>query len=47
MHALPITLLCLSWEGGYATFINQIMCNVELFLISPDTMHWKQFCFIG
>jgi len=47
MHALPISLLCLLWEGGYDTFINQIMCNVELFLIGPDTMYWEQFCFIG
>ena len=47
MHALPISLLCLLWEGGYDTFINQIMCNVDLFLIGPDTMHWEQFCFIG
>ena len=45
MHALPISLLCLLWEGGYDTFINQIMCNVELFLIGPDTIHWEQFCF--
>ena len=47
MHALPISLLCLLWEGGYDTFINQIMCNVELFVIGPDTIHWEQFCFFG
>lgn len=47
-HAcFPISLLCLLWGGGYDTFINLIMCNVELFLIGPDTMHWEQFCFIG
>ena len=47
MHALPISLLCLLWKGGYDTFNNQFMCNVEHFLTGPDTIHWEQFCFIG